>query len=155
MCGIYGFIGKPTNYNKVLEIVESLGIESEIRGIHATGYYGLNGEPIYAKAPIKASHFFKTEDWKKLYNNNELSILVGHNRWATNGDPKNNENNHPFFTGRFGFVHNGTVGNVGKKDKENTKQFKMDDLDITCRSECDSERIFRYFLKRFYNRFIV
>jgi glucosamine 6-phosphate synthetase-like amidotransferase/phosphosugar isomerase protein len=148
MCGIYGFIGKSTNYQKVLEIMESLGIESEIRGVHATGYYGLNNEPIYAKAPIKATDFFKTEDWKRLYNN-ELSILVGHNRWAVNGDPSDNENNHPFFTNRFGFVHNGVVSGI--RDKTNPKLFKVDGLEITIRSDCDSELMFRYFLKRFYN----
>ena len=139
MCGIYGFIGKSTNHTKVLEIMESLGIESEVRGIHATGYYGLNSVPISAKAPMKATNFFKTLAWQDLYVTSPLTILVGHNRWATNGDPQDNENNHPFTTNRFGFVHNGVVSSV------------KPDMDITCRSKCDSEKIFRYFLKRFYN----
>ena len=39
------------------------------------------------------------------------TFLVGHNRKATNGDPKNNQNNHPFELNGFLLVHNGMVHN--------------------------------------------
>lgn len=144
MCGIYGYIGKPEDRSKVMELVEHLAVETEVRGIHATGYYGLNNEVITDKLPLKASEFIKTDNFKKLYEHIP-TIFIGHNRWASCGDPKDNRNNHPFTTGRFGFIHNGVITEkFGLKDITNQ-------LNISLTSDCDSELIFKYFTKRFYN----
>lgn len=133
MCGIYGYIGKPSA--KALQLFEELGLESMVRGTHATGYYGLaDNQVVTAKAPGAASLLFQTTTYRSIYNTIP-SILIGHNRFATHGDPLNNVNNHPFTSKRFGFIHNGVVGNVA--------------MDIKTTSECDSEKIFRYFLSRF------
>ena len=137
MCGIYGFIGKPTNSEKILDLFIDLGIETEVRGTHATGYYGVNDEVRMNKAPLKATDFYL--DHKLFYDfyENPPSVLIGHNRWASCGVPSNNINNHPFINDRFGFIHNGCV--------KGWVNFKS--LGINCESECDSEWIFRYFLK--------
>jgi len=132
MCGIYGYIGTPST--KALELFQNLGIESETRGTHATGYYGINGHVISSKAPLKATDFFQTHQFQKL-NANIPNILIGHNRFATHGTPKENKNNHPFVSSRFGFIHNGVVGQVK--------------VDVETKSECDSEKIFRYFIKKY------
>lgn len=139
MCGIYGYIGHPTeqNKNKLLELFTVLGVLTEPRGIDATGYYGLNTSVHTEKAPLKASDFFQTKEYLKIFEQPVMQILIGHNRWYTHGDPKINSNNHPFTTSRFGFIHNGIVGQVI--------------VDVKQQTECDSEKIFRYFLKHIYN----
>lgn len=136
MCGIYGWIGDTTQRSKVFELFENLGIESESRGKHATGYYSLNGSVTSAKAPLPASDFFKIKAYKDLYSKSTPHVLIGHNRWATHGNPKDNRNNHPFTTNRWGFIHNGNVANT---------------IDISTYSDCDSEKIFRFFTKDYYN----
>ena len=139
MCGIYGFINKEsTATEKILDIFIDLGIETESRGTHATGYYGINSSGSHLrKAPLKASEFFLKNMHYNTFYGDLPSILIGHNRFATAGKPEINKNNHPFSTDRFGFMHNGvTKGWVNFKD-----------LDITVETECDSEWIFRYLLK--------
>jgi glucosamine 6-phosphate synthetase-like amidotransferase/phosphosugar isomerase protein len=137
MCGIYGFIGKPVNAEKVLTLFVNLGILTEERGIHATGYYGLNSIVTTLKAPLPANEFYKVIDFVNTYKNNTPHILIGHNRWASHGDPKININNHPFVSRRFGFIHNGVVAHVN--------------VDVKTKSECDSEKIFVYFRNLFAN----
>lgn len=139
MCGIYGFINTRQD-NNFMDLFQSLGILSEPRGTHATGFYGISGDDVLTnKGPQKASDFFKTPAFTTV-KNCYFSTLIGHNRWYTHGDPVNNVNNHPFTSNRFGFIHNGVVGSVDVSE---------DDLEME--SECDSEKIFRYFLKKFYN----
>jgi len=137
MCGIYGFIGKPTDSEKILKLFVTLGILTEERGTHATGYYGLNHVVTTLKAPLPANEFYKVIDFVNTYKNNTPHILIGHNRFASHGDPKNNINNHPFVSRRFGFIHNGVVANVN--------------VDVKTKSECDSEKIFVYFRELFSN----
>ena len=63
-------------------------------------------------------------------------MVLGHVRWATHGNPKDNRNNHPHVCsgGRYFLVHNGVISNH---------------LDITdryglrLRSDCDSEILLR------------
>jgi predicted glutamine amidotransferase len=139
MCGIYGFIGKPTEANseKILKLFVTLGILTEERGTHATGYYGLNHVVTNLKAPLPANEFYKVIDFVNTYKNNIPHLLIGHNRFASHGDPKNNINNHPFVSRRFGFIHNGVVAHV--------------DVNVKTKSECDSEKLFVYFRDLFRN----
>lgn len=142
ICGVYGYIGNPEAKHEkfLLRLIETLGIETEERGVHATGFYGVSGDRVYTdKAPLKASDFYKQNTlWNSLPS--FPNILIGHNRWASHGDPARNVNNHPFTSKRFGFIHNGIVGNVDVAN-ENLKVI----------SECDSEIMFRYFLREFHN----
>jgi predicted glutamine amidotransferase len=139
MCGIYGYIGKPTNGPKAIELFRHLAIETEIRGTHATGYYALNGIIHYGKAPVKASEYFKP-DFVDCFEGSIPTVIIGHDRYATHGVPEDNRNNHPFVSKRFGFIHNGVVGGVATPEE----------LGIRPSTECDSEWIFRFFLKNFW-----
>ena len=146
MCGIYGYIGSPENikkyHEKVLDMFINLGLETEIRGKHATGFYGVTTDSIIMqKTPGKASNFYLDSEVYKSLNDNLPNIIIGHNRHATHGSPDDNNNNHPFYTNRFGFIHNGVVGYSTNPHK----------LNIKPESECDSEWIFRYFIKHFYD----
>lgn len=136
MCGIYGYIGQPTQ--ETLKLFEELGIQTEIRGTHATGIYGLNSKVLYYKEPIRASEFY--EKLKLSEMGHFPTVLIGHNRLATHGDPTNNINNHPFISRRFGFIHNGVVGHS---------------VEVEIKSECDSERIFNYFRREFKKNQII
>jgi len=55
---------------------------------------------------------------KKLLKNN---FLIGHNRLATTGNKKHNENNHPFKLNEFMLVHNGIIDN----DDEIRKKYNI------------------------------
>jgi uncharacterized C2H2 Zn-finger protein len=136
MCGIYGYItDKPSEDD--LFIFECLGVATEVRGKHATGYYGLNGKAVTEKLNVRATDFFNLPQFSKLYDNIP-NILIGHNRYATHGKPEVNVNNHPFTNDRFGFIHNGVV-------YEDVK----DEIENACISQCDSERIFQLFNYKF------
>jgi len=60
--------------------------------------------------------------------------FVGHTRWATHGDPKNNANNHPILHGNVLGVHNGVLRNHESILAETGRQ--------DAASEVDSEAIF-------------
>lgn len=137
MCGIYGYIGKPTDPEKILKLFVTLGVLTEERGVHATGYYGLNHIVTTLKAPLPANEFYKVIDFTNTYKNNVPCLLIGHNRFASHGDPKDNNNNHPFVSRRFGFIHNGVVAHVN--------------VNVKTKSECDSEKLFVYFRNLFHN----
>lgn len=139
MCGIYGYIGMPSNPEKILNLFTTLGTFTEVRGIHATGFYGLNSEVIFDKDPGPATKFYKKRDFVNQHKNSVPDVLIGHNRHATHGSPSNNINNHPFISDRFGFIHNGIIAYVQVPTP------------IKMRSECDSEMMFAYFKKLFWN----
>ena len=47
-------------------------------------------------------------------------FVIGHNRFATGGDPNDNENNHPFWNDNYAIVHNGIITNVDDLRKEHS-----------------------------------
>ena len=58
------------------------------------------------------------------------TMLIGHTRFATHGDPDSNLNNHPHDAGDAWVVHNGVIGNyraIAEKHK------------LRLHTECDSE----------------
>jgi glucosamine 6-phosphate synthetase-like amidotransferase/phosphosugar isomerase protein len=117
----------------------TLGTLTEVRGVHATGFYGLNSEVIFDKDPGPATRFYQKRNFVNQHKESAPDVLIGHNRWATHGDPKDNINNHPFISDRFGFIHNGIVASVKVP------------IPIKTYSECDSEMMFAYFKKLFWN----
>ena len=71
-----------------------------------------DGELVVHKAPIKSSDMIKTDEWKKL---TLPKVMILHCRMKTQGDEKNNANNHPLYSKQgIAIVHNGVIYN----DKE-------------------------------------
>jgi len=76
------------------------------RGPHAFGWMSFNDATgiTVEKAPGKV-----TEHLQDVQVDDECQWFVGHVRWATNGDPEDNVNNHPLMHGGVVGVHNGVL----------------------------------------------
>ena len=109
MCAIFGFMeyGNKLSKAQVNILVNVLGKHCEIRGAHASGISYINkGELITVKAPKPASKM----KWRVP---KETKCVMGHTRYATQGDKKDNYNNHPFPStdNSFALAHNGVLWN--------------------------------------------
>jgi len=104
--GFYCFGEKKPNKEHITEMFSLL----ETRGRDASGFAFIeDGQLIVRKEPIKSSLFVKKKDWQDV----ELpKIMILHTRAATQGDNKNNVNNHPLFNKQgIAIVHNGIIYN--------------------------------------------
>lgn len=106
MCGIVGYVGD----NNVYDIL--------IKGLHRLEYRGYDSAGIALANPSGKINIYKTEG--KVANledfckdkNLEACSGIAHTRWATHGEPSDN-NAHPHFSedGKLALVHNGTIEN--------------------------------------------
>lgn len=110
MCCLFGILdcGQVLSAGQRNMILSVLAIESEIRGIDATGIaYNANGLRIY-KHP-KPAHKMRFRLPKEAHH------IIGHTRMTTQGDEKYNRNNHPFSGSvnghSFALAHNGVLHN--------------------------------------------
>jgi glucosamine 6-phosphate synthetase-like amidotransferase/phosphosugar isomerase protein len=117
-------------------------LAAEIRGKDATGYVartesleGLSeSRTLIAKAAVRPSEFVeKNPAWRAL-RHRRCSVVVGHVRWATHGDPADPRNNHPHVSGHLALVHNGIL--TAYRDL-------VDRYCLRTESECDSEVLLR------------
>ena len=129
MCGIFGFIATSSGDGADAEILQRLATANEPRGPHAFGFAHVDadgrlrsfkrpGRPTTMLDRLDAAHGSR--------------VVVGHTRWATNGDPADNRNNHPHRMGRGFYVHNGTIPHFEQL---------ADDYGLEPRTDCDSEVI--------------
>lgn len=114
MCGIAGFCINAKEHidARVLSAALLEGIVE--RGRDATGaawYNGLKDEVRYTKAPYSAKTFVTTR--LPLMPSGVKNVIL-HTRFATQGSPKNEHNNHPIVVENLVGVHNGHISN----DKE-------------------------------------
>ena len=86
-------------------------LDIEHRGYHATGVAWINkeGKRAITKAPISASKFITTKAGRNVCKDATTAIL--HTRWATQGSPTVNDNNHPIPRGKIVLTHNGHISN--------------------------------------------
>jgi predicted glutamine amidotransferase len=115
MCGIAGirrFGDKPITGEEIVLLLCSI----EHRGPHATGValQQQNGEINIYKQPIPAWDFTLSDEFKEFLKTHltpKTQTALLHTRWATVGNPEDNENNHPMFDGSTAIVHNGGISN--------------------------------------------
>ncbi len=122
MCGIVGYIGKQNASPIIVEGLRRL----EYRGYDSAGIAILVADAIelrkkQGKIEEGLARFLKT-------NPVEGSVGVGHTRWATHGQPSD-ENSHPHLdqSGKIAVVHNGVIENYERLKARQVKaghQFK-------------------------------
>lgn len=110
MCAVFGLI----DYNRVFSahqreiILKVLSEECEVRGTDATGFAFNSGSRLKLfKRPFPAHEV-------NLTLSDNVNIILGHTRMATQGDKRQNYNNHPFFGNagiKFALAHNGILYN--------------------------------------------
>ena len=111
MCGIAGFCLNPKHHVNTTELASQMLLDIEHRGYHATGVAWINkeGRRAITKAPISASKFIATKAGQGVCKDATTAIL--HTRWATQGSPTLNDNNHPIPRGKIVLTHNGHISN--------------------------------------------
>lgn len=126
MCGIVGYIGEKEAFPILIKGLKWL----EYRGYDSSGVAILNGSLNVFKKKGKVEEMEKFA----LAQNHLGNIGIGHTRWATHGEP-NDENAHPQVSmdGIFTVVHNGIIENYAEL-KEDLLQHKF-----TFQSETDTE----------------
>ncbi len=115
MCGIIGYIGQD---DAIPVIINGL-LRLEYRGYDSAGlsYIDKNGQLALVKTKGKVQDL-----QKKLVKENKGTIGIGHTRWATHGEPEDN-NAHPHVSNNeISLVHNGIIENFQIIKKNLLKQ---------------------------------
>lgn len=111
ICGIVGAIGNIDG--NVEKAVQQMLIFDTVRGEHSTGLLGVkkfdDEDYILAKQVGNPHELFDTQAYKKIMGSSSR-ILIGHNRYATQGKV-NKFNAHPFDFDTLVGVHNGSLTN--------------------------------------------
>lgn len=121
MCGLFGFIGIPSEATK--NVVFNLGLDNERRGKDSSGIaYAYQRGFIVNKKVDVISNFLKTRKANRAL---ESSVIIGHTRLATHGEV-NWKNAHPFRHGKWIFAHNGVISNFEELNLLLKKKYKVD-----------------------------
>jgi glutamine phosphoribosylpyrophosphate amidotransferase len=118
MCAIIGFICSEPNVNAILTL-KRVFIESKIRGMHAYGYsmVAKDGSKMTAKGPSLKTLLQTMPESPRL--------LIGHCRYSTSGDYKDNNNNQPLTYEGESLVFNGVIDMRTKAEMERAYGIKM------------------------------
>lgn len=124
MCGIYAILNKKASSLSAsdLDVFSQMAILTQLRGIHNSGVFALDGSKPKASAKIlkcigPSGNLIYEKGWEAWwkYAGESASALVGHGRHATVGKITK-ANAHPFKHEHITMVHNGTIR--GGLDKE-------------------------------------
>ncbi len=120
MCGIAAVLLYPQERNAeqwqaIKAVFTQNLIFNEERGRAATGMAvtDTEGRVELYKSALAASKFVNTAEYQKMLSNvgNRTTLILGHTRLPTKGDPSQNGNNHPVQAGPVFGVHNGQIEN--------------------------------------------
>jgi glucosamine 6-phosphate synthetase-like amidotransferase/phosphosugar isomerase protein len=109
MCGTFGFVsrdGSPVN----LDTLKRVAAVTATRGMHAWGLAWIDG---HGRLKMFKQPGAITDSLGLLAIARDARVLIGRTRFATQGNPKNNLNNHPHPVDGGWFVHNGVILNYG------------------------------------------
>ncbi|MCT4648585.1 MAG: glutamine--fructose-6-phosphate transaminase (isomerizing) [Carboxylicivirga sp.] len=111
MCGIVAYVGERTAYPIIVKGLQRL----EYRGYDSAGLALVNSDVHVYKCKGKVKDLENHAKGKSISG----SIGMGHTRWATHGEPSDN-NAHPHVSqnGKFIVVHNGIIENYAHLKKE-------------------------------------
>jgi len=120
MCGIAALFLYPqprsnSQWASICNLFTQNLLSNEERGKEATGCAVLqqDGQVFTQKIPLPASVFVTCPEYQDLLTKigKQTTLVLGHTRQPTKGDPSLNSNNHPLHAGPVFGVHNGQIDN--------------------------------------------
>lgn len=126
MCGVFGFVSEAGD-GPDMSLIRRIATVTERRGRHAFGFAWIDER--YRLRMFKSGGAISD----KLDTLDELEgarMIIGHCRFATQGTPADNSNNHPHPVDGGWFVHNGMIPNWRDVAR---------DYGLAMTTNCDSE----------------
>jgi glucosamine 6-phosphate synthetase-like amidotransferase/phosphosugar isomerase protein len=126
MCGVFGFVARG-NKGMNMEVLKGIARVTMSRGPHAWGMAWIDGMgrlKMFKQTGRIVDHL------AILRIAADARCLIGHCRFATQGDPANNLNNHPHPADGGWLVHNGQIRDYFQV---------VEGLDLYPNTHCDSE----------------
>lgn len=121
MCGITGMFNtsKKTYIRNADKALLDMMWANQLRGVHGAGIFiqRKNGDTGVLRVAANFEYLATDKAFKKVENNlDSMSVVINHNRWATQGKI-DNAHTHPFVEGPITLVHNGSLSYYPKNAK--------------------------------------
>ena len=130
MCGVFGFVS--TNGGKFsMAALRRVAFANQVRGSHAWGMAWIGDDGILK---MHKSTGAIGQSLDQLAMASDAKVLIGHTRYATQGCPLDNRNNHPHQADDGYIVHNGMIPHYRHIVRE---------YGLTMTTDCDSEVLAR------------